>query len=311
MLILEQEILDYTSININVRYLNWDSATSYSFGEVSFYGQYYYRSIVDNNLNVLPTDDTAKWLRWDISNRYAAIDLQAATTTVCDVDTITGGVAPFDLVMEFDNNRYDTLALGDVYGSNIKIEVFKDPDSTTPYQVITKDISTIRSCVDSWYNYYYCPLASELDDPINSMYFRLYPVRGKIRVTITQGSLPKSSVAYMIGGRSDFIGDTLFNVGLGIVDYSKKEFDDFGILELTRRESRQTRDVDVSFDSARVTEVNRIVRANLGKVVLFINDESQDSAYDNLLLLGLLQDFTTVLSNPIKTQASFSLEEVI
>jgi len=213
--------------------------------------------------------------------------------------------------MEFDNDRYDSIALGDVYGSQVVIEVFKDPEYVIPYQTIIKDIATTRSCVNSWYNYFYCPLASELDTATRSLFYRLNPVKGKIRVTITEGLQPRSSVSYMVAGKSSYVGDTLFNVNLGLIDYSSKKFDDFGILELTRRQSRQTMDVDVVFDSARLTEINYLARKSLGKVVLFINDEDPESVYNHLLLLGLIQDFTTVLSNPIKTQASFQIEEVI
>lgn len=115
----------------------------------------------------------------------------------------------------------------------------------------------------------------------------------------------------MVCGNTQYVGDTLFGVGIGLIDYSKKSIDDFGILELTRRESRQTMDIDVTYESARINQVNRMVRGVLGKVALFINDEDTESKYENLLLLGLVDDFTTVLSNSVEVQASISLSEVI
>ena len=120
-----------------------------------------------------------------------------------------------------------------------------------------------------------------------------------------------SSVSYLVAGKSKYVGESLFGVSLGLTDYSNKEIDDFGILELKRRESRQNMDIDVIFNSNTIVEINKIARQSLGKVVLFIGDESLDSSYSHLLILGLLGDFNTVLSNSVKTSASFSIEEVI
>ena len=80
MIIVEQEIKDYDSINIKITHPNWDDTSSYDFGEVIFYGHYYYRSIIDNNIGLKPPDNDDEWLKWEISNRYAQIDLRALLT---------------------------------------------------------------------------------------------------------------------------------------------------------------------------------------------------------------------------------------
>lgn len=309
MLTVDQKFMDYISINIDEQNPEWDSVTTYNFNDVVRYGFYLYKCVIDNNLNVIPTENELSWLFWGTSNRYGAIDLQATTTTVCNAQTKTGGLAPYDLVMEFTNNKYDVIALGGVKGNSIKIEVF---DSNSILVQTIENAVSGRSCVDSWWNYYNCPLVGQGGDVEENFYFRILAVSGTIKVTVTELTEDnESSVAYVIGGNSSFIGDTLFNVNMGLTDYSVKETDDFGITTLLRRQSRELMDIDIIFDSVRVNSVKRLIRGLLGRVVLFVNDESEDSAYENLLLLGYVDDFQTVLNNGVKTQASISIEEVI
>ncbi len=310
MLTLPQKIDDYLSINIETRYADWAAGTTYNFGDIAFYEHYYYKSVIDGSVGVIPLENPQSWLRWSVSNRYAQIDLQARTSTRCDVDTKTGGLAPFTLISEFQNDRYDAIALGGVHASSILIEILDNLDAVV--YTFTEDLSNRRPEVVDWYTYYYTPLPDGSSEFLENFFYRLplYDLTHKIRVTLEEKS-GYSECSYMICGNTTFIGDTLFGFGLGLIDYSSKEVDDFGILELKRRESRQTMDVDVSFDSGRINLVNRAIRDILGSVVLFINDEAADSAYEHLLMLGLVEDFTTVLSNPQKTSASISLTEVI
>ena len=143
------------------------------------------------------------------------------------------------------------------------------------------------------------------------MLFRsLYDNTYTIRVTLEEKS-GSSQCAYLICGNSSYLGCTLYDLGMGLIDYSVKKVDDFGISTLTRRKSRQTIDVDFTFDSPKVNIVNRAVRDVLGQVVLFINDESTTSSYENLLLLGYVESFDTILKNKETTTASLSLMEVI
>ncbi len=310
MLILDQQIEEYVSINIDTRYANWSAGATYNFGDIAFDDHYYYKSIIDSNIGLRPSTNSEQWLRWDVSNRYAQIDMQARTVTTCDSSSKTGGLPPFTLISEFQNDRYDAIALGTIFASSILIEIVSE-SSVVAWSTIV-DMTRRRPDVVDWYTYYFLPLPDEETINSENFFFRLpiYSSSYTIRVTLEEKS-GSSSCAYMICGNSVYIGDTLFGVNLGIVDYSNKEIDKFGILDLTRRESRQTMDVDIVYDAGNINIVNREIREHLGRVCLFVNDESEDSKYENLLLLGMIDDFTTILSSPTKIQASIQLGEVI
>ncbi len=155
MLLLPQAIKEYTAINIEDRWSNWNAGTTYNFGDIAFYGHYYYKSVIDGNVGRIPEDDTTHWLRWDVSNRYAQIDLQATTKTTCDHTTKIGGLAPYTLISEFQNDRYDAIALGEVYALSVTIEILDSLDAVVwTYNI---DMARRRPNVNSWYDYYYIP----------------------------------------------------------------------------------------------------------------------------------------------------------
>lgn len=310
MITVEQAITEYTAINIIVTDENWDEALTYNFNDVAFDEHYYYISVIDGNIGLKPTDNRSQWLRSRVSNRYAQIDLQALTFTICDVDTKVGGLAPYDLISEFQNNRYDTLALGGVHASGVKIEILNNLS-----EVIWSDItnlSKVRPEVHDWYTYYFTTLPQATEVVAQNFFYRLpsYDNTHTIRVTLDEKD-GRSACAYMVAGNSQYIGCTQHGVGMGLEDFSHKEVDDFGVLELTKRDSRQTMDLDLVFSAYSTQRIKRVVRDTMGKVVLFVADESDGSIYEHLLMLAYIEDYTAVLSDQYRTQASLSISEVI
>jgi len=89
MIVIEQKLIEYLDINIKTTHENWSETETYNFGDVRFYDHYYYRSVIDNNIGNIPTENSDKWLRWAISNRYAQIDLRATTYTTWNATTAT------------------------------------------------------------------------------------------------------------------------------------------------------------------------------------------------------------------------------
>lgn len=310
MLLMKQKIEEYLDINLITRYPNWSSTTTYNFGDIVFDDHYYYRSVIDENLNLLPSENMNEWLRWDISNRYAQIDMRATTETVCNIDTIEGGVGPYTLISEFQNDRYDALALGYVNAEYVFVEILSNLG--TPVWTFTENLGRVRPEVVNWYTYYYTPIPSTEDDYPENFFIRLpnYSPDYSIRVTLGERN-GYSSCGYMLCGNSKYIGDSLYGLNRGLEDFSIKEVDSFGILELTKRQSRQIQDVDVLISSGRIETVTRDVRDHLGEVILMITDESTDTAYEHLLMLCTIDDFNVILSNAVKVEASLSVSEVI
>jgi len=311
MIIVEQDIVEYTEININTRYANWDAGTTYDFSQSEvppdtntvFYEHYYYRSVVDGNIGNVPTDNPDLWLRWAVSNRYAQIDLRATTRTVWDATTAT---VPADnaLITRFPNTGFNALVFGNVIGDSIKVQLF---DNNDVLQFTQEEVIYNRPTSNNWYNYYFEEFVGGVEQ---AFFFRLPPVTGYIIVTIG-ASNGHASVGYMVAGDEIYVGKSLFGASLGLEDNSIVEVDDFGITKITKRIANSFMDIDVYFPSSQIKQMERKAASVFGKVVVFIGDEGDNSRYEHLATLGYIEGYTAVLSLYENTQASYSIREVI
>jgi len=308
MTIVKQQIKDYINININTRHPNWEELVHYDFGDIVFYDHYYFRNVIDDNHGITPIEDSPEWLLWDISNRYAQIDLHATTSTIWNS---TSALVPTDnkLVTEFSTNNYNIVALGRVKGGSVKIEILDGGGAVVHTETKT---SYSRPSSNTWYNYYFDPFENSYEGSgkHEAFYFRIPPIKGTVRVTVDAVN-GVASVGFMIGGYSKFVGDTLFGVSTGIEDNSIWKTGDFGITSVIERDASESLDLDVQYAAVNSTEVKINVRDIVGEIVLFIGDEDTYSKYDHLMILGKVDSFTPVISNPIMTKASFSVSEII
>jgi len=305
LIITKQKVLEYESINIITRYPNFDPLINYTFGQVVFSGHYYYKNVLNSNLGKNPPDYPTEWLQWDISNRYAQIDLRATTRTTWDA---TSALEPTDnaLITEFKNNAYDIISFGAIVGGSLTVELFDALD-----QLVWSDTAEIynRPNSNSWYGYYFDIFTENTEQ---NFMFRLPPVTdGTVKVTLTMSGDGEASVAYMIAGNSIFVGNSLYGAQLGLDDNSVVQIDDFGIKHITKRDASEFMDINVSFPSSQINQMKKNTRSIFGDIVLFIGDEAVGSQYSHLQILGYVESYTSVLSDQYLTQGAYSIKEII
>ncbi len=305
MIVVEQLIKEYQYINIVTTYPNWTTGETVNFGDIRFYGHYYYRSVIDSNTGLIPSDNPDEWLRWSVSNRYAQIDLRATTTTEWNATTAT---VPADdaLITTFANGGYDVLAFGKVDGGNITVEVFDGGDALL--YTFTETIYN-RPNSNNWYGYYFDEFLGGVEA---DFLFRIPPVTGgKITVAVSANDEGYAKVGYMVGGNGVDVGCSLYGASLGLEDNSLVEIDDFGVTSLTKRVANSFMDIDVIFPASQVKQMERKASAFFGKIVLFIGDDTTTGNYEHLSTLGYVESYTTVLNDTENISASYSIKEII
>jgi len=284
---VNQKITEYISTNLQDPYADWSSVTTYSIGDIRKYNDYHYKSMVDSNLNIVPSDDTGKWLLWEVSNKFASLDLQANTETICDTDTIVSG-SVYDLELETNVDGYDYIVLGAMKGTQLTI-VEKDVSTATldtTIKTITNDEMSYAHILDA------------------SAY--------TVEVTITQltgGSY--SSIGSLISGNSISLGDTLYNPKFGFSSDIVQTIDPSGIIDIETSDIEELIDINVIFDSSDTMRIKKDLKSIKGIPTAFILDETTDSIYENVVVIGIVDDFTIVLSNPTKTYGTVSIQEVL
>lgn len=287
MRILNQQITSYVSTNLLSPYSAWASGTTYAQGNIVLYQNYHYKSMVNSNLGVTPSDDTGKWLLWEVSNIYASLDLQSSTETICNASTIASGTN-YDLALVANVNGFDYLALGNMKGTQVTI-VEKDATTAT----LATTVKTITNGEMS----YVLPLQATANTA---------------EITITD--LPSdgySSIGSVIGGVSVSIGDTNYDPKFGFSSDITQTIDPSGIVSIETTDVEELIDVNVIFDSTDAIQIKRELKNIKGVMTSFILDETVDSIYENIFVVGIIDDFTIVLSNPTKTWATVSIQEVL
>lgn len=284
---VKQQLTGFVSTNLQAPHAAWSSATTYAQGDYVLYNDYHYMSVVDGNLNVTPDENTGKWLLWEVSNKFACLDLQSKTETVCNASTISSGTI-YDLALTVNVNGLDTLAFGAVKGDTLTI-VEKNVSNVTV-------ATTVKNISNGELDY-----AHVLDASANT---------AEITVTELTGD-DFSSIGSLIGGVATSLGETVYNPKFGFSTEITKTEDPSGIIEITKKSQEETIDVDIAFDATDAVRIKRELKTLEGVISCFIIDESTTSIYENMFMLGYMDDFTIAISNPSKTFASISIQEVV
>ncbi|RLC84145.1 MAG: hypothetical protein DRI37_09395 [Chloroflexi bacterium] len=306
MLLLMQSVRRYISTNLNQPHLLWLKDTAYAINTTVVYENHIYRTIVDKNKGVQPDLNTGKWLLFGVDNAFAAIDLHSSTST-----TIDDGLSEIEL--KFDATNFNHLAFGGVQGGVLTVEEHK-ADGTL---IKTKDypIGIARINAQNWYNYYYLPIPDTSGAgsglPIDVMIALIQPTTSTITVKLTRNSALEAFIGSMVGGKGLDIGDVEYGVNIGLIDYSRKETDEYGITTLVRRKSRQTMTCDVVTPAVHIQGAKRVVQNALGHALMFVADPDKDSKFENLIMLGYIEEWETYLNNGVIARSRLRLEEVL
>jgi hypothetical protein len=305
MQFVRQQITQFTSTNLTDTYNDYNPNTTYTFesgtptnSSVVRYGNYYYRSLVNNNLGFDPVlYENVKWVKYGVSNKFAMVDLASQSKSVYEGD----------MTVTFVQGLGRTLGVGYYDAEYITVQIL-DTDGTTV--LWTYDVpSPLNENVVDWWTYIYSTYGYESNKAVKID----LPLKGSfVKVTFhksTESSF--TSCGFLVLGEAVHMGDTLANVNFSYNSFATKEFDDFGTLRLTKRAVQDLVDFETLIPAREIQTFKRELKRVYNDVVLFVIDESENSRYENLLILGIIQDASTVLTDFSKSIMTFSILEVI
>lgn len=305
---VRQQIKELTSSNIVELYNAWSSTTTYSLeldndnltnASMVYYNGFYYRSLTNNNLNKNPEEtENVYWFKHSISNKNAMFDLSAQTKSIMYND---------DLVVVFPQNNITTLGLGYYTASQVIIEVLDD-DLETVLSTIDTGNHINDNVTDYWTYIYedyneFVELATKVS--INT-------IGAYIRVTFKESvDANYASCGFLVGGDAVFMGNTLWGVNFSFNSFAIKDYDSLGALTITKGAVQDLVDCECDIETSGVMELRRNIKRVYNDIVMFILDERDDSNYENLITLGVIQDASVVLQNAVLSTISYSIMEAI
>ena len=139
------------------------------------------------------------------------------------------------------------------------------------------------------------------------------PLLGKfVKVTFRQQTLNnRSACGYMIGGKPIKMGKALMGVKFSYNSFATKEIGTLGSLEIKKGAVQDIVDFETVISSNYLPRMRRELKKIYNEIVLFIVDEREDSQYENLMTLGVIQDASVLLENGVESVMTFSILEAI
>lgn len=268
----------------------YDIGTSYGLGDVvrDDTTHHKFESLEAANLGNALTDP-AKWLDLGPTNRWAMFDRKLGTVTE-NPDSIAVTLAVAE--------RVTGLAAFGLLGSTVHI-VITDPIEGVVYDEEHDLVD--HSNVNDYWDYFFAPILRRTE-----LFVELPPYAGvDIDVTI-EGESGTAKCGNLVIGELVELGDTEWGAGFGIIDYSRKEADDFGNVDLLERSFRSTNDLTVSVPRALVDEVGRVLTARRAKPTVFIGTDQ----FGSFFTYGFARDWRCRIVNQPYGSLTIELESL-
>lgn len=271
-------------------YAAWSATTAYAVGARVILAATHrkYEALVAST-GVNPSTDATKWLDLGPTNRWAMFDARVGTKT-----TRTGSVQ-----VVLSPGLTDALALIDTDAESATVSMTL---SGALIYSRTQSFNVGGTAIDSWFSWFFEPLGRK-----ESLLFLDVPVyeAGVVTVTISRDN-PADTVSCgtLIVGRQFDIGDTEHGVGLGIIDYSRKETDQFGVTSVVERAYAKRMTARVVMQTSGVDDVQATLAAVRATPVLWIGSEG----FESLTVYGFYKEFSIDLAYPTLSYCSLTIE---
>lgn len=189
----------------------------------------------------------------------------------------------------FYNNSTDTLFF---FGNNNTL--------VTSPNIYFKEYNLNSALVTNWYDYFYKDYTL-----LSEAIFENIPVYTRTRVTICViGDIVRCGIAF--AGISNEIGTTQYGASAGIVDYSKKETDEFGTTTFIKRAFSKRMNVNLILPSVDLYRVQKVLSDIRATPCVWIGSDSD--IYKSLTLYGYYKDFSLEIPYPEYSYCSLQVE---
>lgn len=203
-------------------YSAWSSGTTYAAGDkvIKTSTHRIYQSVQGANTNHDPATDTTAtwWLDIGPTNRWAMFDQT--------VGSVTSQATPLTVVL--DPGFVGALALLDVAGTAVTVSMLDAPAGSTVYNQ-TFDMTDTAELLD-WWMYCFSPIT-----PKTSLLVEDLPPYSTGRLTVSIAAATTASCGTLAVGNMVECGEVQYGVKVGIIDYSRKETDAYGVTSVTER----------------------------------------------------------------------------
>lgn len=272
-------------------YPEYNAATTYSAGERVILTTGVHRifeSVADGNLGNAPqTTLGVHWLYVGPTNRWAAFDQAGGT--------LAAGTSPVEFVVTGD--MITSIALLELVAASVRVRAYNAVEGT--YYDKTYPLMD-NSIVSNWYDYFFAPIRRQKQLVITD----IPPISNSIYTITLSGDAEISLGTFVFGDRIE-LGFTHYGAKASIVDYSRKDVDEFGNTTLSKRKYSRRMDVNVRCDNGIVDAVGDILADLRSTLVLWVGAKNQ---FELLTIYGYYRDFVIDIEYATYSKATLQIE---
>lgn len=270
----------------------WSSATTYTLGQKVRYNNVVYESLQNSNLNRQPDTNPTFWLNLGYDNIHAQFD----------TSTSTGTSGTQEITFLVKQASIDAVTLINVDAFVVEFAVV---DQLTGELFKSDTFGLTGGNVQDWYQYFFF-------DPLTKRTQIVIPgippiVNGLISIRLkTTAGVPVKLGTY-IGGVTTQLGNLQISPTVGIIDYSRKETDEFGNFTFVQRNYSKRLSAEIWFNNTSLNSVQRFLTEIRATPVVWVG--SIDPEYEEALVVyGFYRDFQTTIAYPQVSMCSLEIE---
>lgn len=271
----------------------WSSGTTYTLGQKVRYLNIVYESLQNSNLNKTPTTNPTFWLNLGNDNMHAALDTSTSTATSATTE--------LTYIVKVDNPA--ALAFINVEAAIIEISC---TDQTTGEIFYSNTLGLTGENVQDWYQYFFFdPLVKRTQIVITSLGASFLNTVVTVRLRNSVGT--QAYLGTLIAGPLTRLGQLQASPTVGIIDYSRKDTDDFGNYTFVQRAFSKRLSAEIFLENTQLNGVQRYLTGLRATPALWIG--SDDPQYEETLIVyGFYKDFSTTIAYPQVSMCSLEIE---
>ena len=271
-------------------YTAWNAATAYVVGDIALRTatERLYQRLISGTTATAPESDTTNWLDIAPSNKWAMFDGEISTATTRTTS----------LTVVLKPGYVNSLGLFGLVGSSIDVTV---RDALAGAIVYTHSQTLDGTIIADWYQYFFEPVVQLAEVVLTDL-----PPYGDAHITVVLTGTGTVECGICLVGTFYTLGETQYGASVGIIDYSRKETDAFGVTTFVRRAYSKRMSARLMLDNVQMNKVQRVLADLRATPCAWIGVD--DDVYAPLIIYGFYKDFSIEVAYPTMSYCSLEVE---
>jgi len=259
----------------------WVSGASYTVGNEVIRATTHkkYQCLINVTSATPPENDTTNWVESGSTNKWAMFDRK--------IGTVSSVTSPLTVVLE--PGSVSAVSLLELVGREAVVSMKDAVGGTQVYSnTVTLDGTIILSFYDWFFEDYVQLTGFSLTDLPSQ-----YPMC-ELTISVTGTGTVECGVA--IVGQSVNVGVTHYGATVGIIDYSRKEADQFGNIDIVERGYRARNNFKITIETIDFNKLYRLLASLRATPCVVIGEDS--IGFEPMTSYCLIKDFSIDVAYP-------------